>query len=135
MYDFPQAGLPQPLRLDLDGGQLLYRLSKPPQVADDAFLASTTLPMYARASGFRSDQQEWNALRTHSGYTVLKYDAHVVGMPASSGFTPFTAEIPDSSTSTARFHPVTVIGLVSASAPWRVLVSINTAWGIVQPPY
>ena len=135
MYDDPQFGLPQPLRLDLDRGQLLYRLSTPPQVADDAFLASTTLPMYARASGFTSDRQVWDALRTHAGYAVLQYDARVMGLPASSGFAPFTAEIPDSSTSTAHSHPVTVIGLVSASAPWRVLVSINTARGIVRPPY
>ncbi len=135
MYDFPQAGLPQPLRLDLDDGQLIYSLSRPPQVADDAFLASTTLPMYARAGGFSSDRQVWDALRTRPGYAVLQYDAHVIGMPASSGFAPFTAEIPDSSTPTAHYHPVRVIGLVPASTPWRVLVSINTAHEIVQPPY
>jgi putative ABC transport system permease protein len=135
MYDFPRAGLPQPLRLDLDSGQLIYNLSRPPQVADDAFLASTTLPMYARASGFSSDRQVWDALRTHPGYAVLQYDAHVVGMPAGSGFAPFTAEIPDSSAPTAHYHPVTIIGLVAASTPWRVLLSTGTARGIVQPPY
>ncbi len=135
MYDFPQAGLPQPLRLDLDSRQLIYSLSRPPQVADDAFLASTTLPMYARASGFSSDRQVWDELRTRPGYAVLQYDAHVVGMPASSGFAPFTAEIPDSSTPTAHYHPVRVIGLVAASTPWRVLLSTGTARGIVQPPY
>jgi hypothetical protein len=135
MYDYPQAGQVRPLRLDLDGGQLIYSLSKPPQVADDAFLASTTLPLYARASGFSSDRQVWDALRTHVGYVVLQYDAHVVGLPANSGFTPFTAEMPDGSAPTAHYHPVTVIGLVPASTPWRVLVSINTAREIVQPPY
>lgn len=135
MYDYPQAGQVQPLRLELDGGTLVYDLSKPPQVADDAFLASTTLPLYARASGFSSDRQVWDALRTHPGYVVLQYDAGVVGLPASSGFTPFTAEIPDSSAPTAHSHPVTVIGLVPASASWRVLVSIDTAREIVQPPY
>jgi putative ABC transport system permease protein len=124
-----------PLRLDLDGGHLIYSLSRPPQVADDAFLASTTLPIYARASGFSSDRQVWDALRTHPGYAVLQYDTHVVGMPASSGFTPFTAEVPDSSTPTAHYHPVRVIGLVPASASWRVLLSTGTARGIVQPPY
>ncbi len=135
MYDFPRAGLPQPLRLILDSGQLIYSLSRPPQVADDAFLASTTLPIYARASGFSSDRQVWDALRTHPGSAVLQYDAHVVGMPASSGFTPFTAEVPDSSMPTAHYHPVTVIGLVPASTSWRVLLSTGTARGIVQPPY
>ena len=50
-------------------------------------------------------------------------------------FTPFTAEIPDGSAPTAHYHSVTVIGLVPASTPWRVLVSINTAREIVQPPY
>ncbi len=135
MYDYSQSGPVQSLRLDLDGGQLIYPLSKPPQVADDAFLASTTLPMYARASGFSSDQQVWDTLHTHAGDVILQYDAQIVGLPDRSGFTPFTAEIPDSSTPTAHFHPVTVIGLVPASTPWRVLVSINTAQRIVQPPY
>lgn len=135
MYDFPQSGQPQPLRLDLDGGQLLYSLSKPPQVADDAFLASTTLPIYARASGFSSDQQVWDALRIHSGYAVLQYDAQAVGLPSRSGFAPFTAEIPDSSAPTARYHRVTIIGMVPANSAWRVLVSIETARTIVQPPY
>ena len=135
MYDFPQEGLPQPLRLDLEGGKLLYSLSRPPQVADDTFLTSATLPMYARANGFHSDRQVWDALRNHPGYAVLQYDAHVVGIPNSSGFAPFTAEIPDSSAPTAQYYPVTVIGLVPASTPWRALLSINTARRIVQPPY
>lgn len=135
MYDYPQTGRVQPLRLHLDGGTLLYPLSKPPQVADDGFLATTTLPLYARANGFSSDQQVWSALRTHPGDVVLQYDATVVGLPASSGFTPFTAEIPDTAAPTARYHQVTVIGLMAASASWRVLVSLDTARTIASPPY
>ena len=135
MYDYPQAGRVQPLRLDLDGGRLVYSLNTPPQVADDAFLARVALPLYARASGFSSDQQVWDALRTHADDVVLQYDPHVVGLPASSGFTPFTAEMPDRSSSTANYHPVTVIGLMPANSSWRVLVSITTARKIVQPPY
>jgi ABC-type antimicrobial peptide transport system permease subunit len=135
MYDYPQAGQVQPLRLNLDGGQLIYHLSKPPQVADDAFLASTTLPLYARARGFSSDRQVWDALRTHPGDVVLQYDASVVGLPASSGFTPFTTEIPDHSAPTARYYPVTVIGLMPANTSWRVLLSIDTAREIISPPY
>ena len=135
MYDYPQAGQVQPLRLDLDGGQLIYHLSKPPQVADDAFLASTTLPLYARARGYSSDRQVWDTLRTNANSMVLQYDASVLGLPTGSGFTPFTAEIPDRSASTAHFHPVTVIGLVAGNTSWRVLVSLKTARAIVQPPY
>ena len=135
MYDYPQAGPVQPLQLDLDGGTLLYRLNTPPQVADDAFLASTILPLYARASGFSSDRQVWDALRTYPGDVVLQYDAQVVGMPASSGFAPFTAEIPESSAPAAHAHPVTVIGLMPANTPWRVLLSLGTARTIAQPPY
>jgi putative ABC transport system permease protein len=135
MYDYPQAGPVQPLQLDLDGGKLHYSLNTPPQVADDAFLASTTLPLYARASGFSSDRQVWDALRTHPGDVVLQYDAQVVGMPASSGFAPFTAEIPESSAPAAHAHPVTVIGLMPANTPWRVLLSLGTARTIAQPPY
>jgi ABC-type lipoprotein release transport system permease subunit len=135
MYDYPQAGPVQPLQLDLDGGKLLYRLNTPPQVADDAFLAQTTLPLYARANGFSSDRQVWDALHTHPSDAVLQYDAQIVGMPSSSGFAPFTAEIPESSAPTAHTHPVTVIGLVPANTPWRVLVSLGTARTIAQPPY
>ena len=135
MYDYPQAGQVQPLRLDLDGGQLIYHLRKPPQVADDAFLASTTLPLYARARGYSSDRQVWDTLRTNANSMVLQYDASVLGLPTGSGFTPFTAEIPDRSASTAHFHPVTVIGLVAGNTSWRVLVSLKTARAIVQPPY
>ncbi|HEY0755999.1 MAG TPA: FtsX-like permease family protein [Ktedonobacteraceae bacterium] len=135
MYDYPQTGQVKPLHLNLDGGTLIYPLSKPPQVADDAFLASATLPLYARASGFSSDQQVWDALRTHPGYVVLQYDASVVGLPANSGFTPFRADIPTSSASTASYQQVKVIGLMPASASWRVLVSLNTARAIAAPPY
>jgi ABC-type antimicrobial peptide transport system permease subunit len=59
----------------------------------------------------------------------------VVGLPASSGFTPFTAEIPNNSTPTASYHQVTVIGLMPANTPWRVLVSLGTARSITSPPY
>lgn len=134
MYDYPTAGAPQPLHLDL-AGRPAYSLSKPPQVADSAFLASTSMPMYARAAGFTSDQQIWAALQAHPGYAVLQYDSHIAGLPASNGFAPFGAEIPDSSTPTAHYHRVTVIGLVPANAPWRVLVSVSTAASIIQPPY
>ncbi|GCE20112.1 FtsX-like permease family protein [Dictyobacter kobayashii] len=135
MYDFPQVGQVQSLRLNLDGGQLIYPQNKPSQVADDVFLTSTNLPLYARASGFHSDQQVWDALRTHNDFVLLQYDPHIVGLPAASGFTPFTAEIPDSAAPSAHFHQATVIGLMPANAPWRVLLSINTARRIAQPPY
>jgi predicted lysophospholipase L1 biosynthesis ABC-type transport system permease subunit len=47
---------------------------------------------------------------------------------------PFMVEIPDRADYPARFHRVTVIGLMPASTPWRVLMSVRTAGRIVHPP-
>ncbi|GCE05920.1 ABC transporter permease [Dictyobacter aurantiacus] len=135
MYNYPQSGQVQPLRLNLNGGTLIYPLNTPPQVADEGFLASSTLPLYARARDFSSDRQVWDAVRSHPGDVVLQYDASIAGLPASSGFTPFTVEIPDSSASTAHYHPATVIGLMPANAAWRVLLSLDSARKIASPPY
>ena len=136
MYDFPQAGAPIPLQLDLPG-RPGYSMRQPPQVADDEFLSdvAVALPLYARAHGFASDQQVWNAVRNQPGDVVLQYDASVAGLPDSSNFTPFSANIPESSMSSAHYHRVTVIGLMPASAPWRVLLSLRTAEGIAHPSY
>jgi putative ABC transport system permease protein len=134
MYDFPRAGAPVPLQLDLPG-QPSYSMRQPPQVADDEFLSNVTLPLYARAHGFASDQQVWNAVRNQPGDVVLQYDSSITGLPGSSDFTPFSANIPDSSAPSAHYHRVTVIGLMPASAPWRVLLSLRTAEGIAHPPY
>ena len=88
-----------------------------------------------RAQGFSSDQQVWQALREHTGYAVIQYDAQVHGLPAASDFAPFRVEIPDSADiATAHYHPVTIIGLMPASASWRVLMSVRTAGSVVQPP-
>lgn len=133
MYDYPQSGPTQPLQLDLPG-QPAYPLSQPPLVAHEGFLASVTMPLYARAQGFASDQQVWNAVRTHTGDAVIQYDSRLAGLPTSNGFAPFTAEIPDSSSPSAHDHPMTIIGLMPASTPWRVLLSLQTAGQIVQPP-
>jgi ABC-type antimicrobial peptide transport system permease subunit len=66
---------------------------------------------------------------------VLQYDSRSPGLPTSSGFTHFAAEIPDSAAPGARYHRVTVIGLMAANAPWRVLLSIRTAARIAHPAY
>jgi hypothetical protein len=134
MYDFPQAGAPVPLQLDLPG-QPGYSMRQPPQVADDEFISTVTLPLYARARGFASDEQIWNAVRKQPGDVVLQYDSSIAGLPSSSDFTPFSANIPDSSVPSAHYHHVTVIGLMPASAPWRVLISLGTAEDIARPPY
>ena len=134
LYDFPQAGAPVPLQLDLSG-RPGYSMRQPPQVADDEFLSDVALPLYARAYGFASDQQVWNAVRNQPGDVVLQYDSSVAGLPGSSNFTPFSANIPESSTPSAHYHRVKVIGLMPASAPWRALLSLRTAEGIAHPPY
>jgi hypothetical protein len=135
MYDYPESGAPTPIRLLGLSGQPLYTLSQPPQVADDGFLSSTSLQLYARAQGFSSDQQIWNAVRNHSGYVVLQYDSQISALPMHSGFTPFSIGIPDNATAAkAHYHQATVIGLMPASTPWRVLTSLRTADAIARPP-
>jgi putative ABC transport system permease protein len=134
LYDFPRGGAPMPILLDA-AGQPSYQLAQPPQVAEDQFLSATTMPLYARARGFASDRQVWNAVRDQPGTVVLQYDAQVAALPANTGFTPFQVEIPNRADFPARYHRVTVNGLVPASTPWRALMSLRTAGRIVQPPY
>src|SRR5262249_3808934 len=51
------------------------------------------------------------------------------------GFAPFRVEMPDSTNlAIAHYHPVTVIGLMPASASWRMLMSVRTADSVVPPP-
>lgn len=53
-------------------------------VADDAYLAHTAFTLKARASGFSSDAQVWQALRTHPGYAVAAPD--LAGSSGGQGF-------------------------------------------------
>lgn len=91
--------------------------------------------MSARVQGYNSDQQVWNAVRDHPGYAVLRYQGGL-GLPTSNNFVPFRAEVPDGGTSSARYHQVTIIGIVPSGTHWQALfLSQRTAAQIVQPPY
>jgi len=43
-------------------------------VADDAYLATTSFTLHGRASGYNSDAAVWGALRAHPGYAVVDGD-------------------------------------------------------------
>jgi len=139
--DFSAVGLLRPLfyapysianRLDL-AGRPLYPGT--PLVADDAFLSTTRLPTVARARGYTSDEQVWDAVRDHPGDAVLNNYPNI-GLPTGDGFVPFTAEMPDGGTSSAHYHQVTIIGILPSGIAFRqFFISQRTAAQLVQPPY
>ena len=91
--------------------------------------------MAARAWGYTSDEQVWDAVRDHPGDAVLQFVANL-GLPAGNGFVPFTAEVPDGGKSAAHYHRVTIIGILPSGTAWRELfISQRTAAQLVQPPY
>jgi putative ABC transport system permease protein len=107
-----------------------------PYVADDAFLSTTTMPLYARAQGYPSDRQVWDTLKTRPGYAVLTYNPQITALPTQNGFVPFTAWIPETAGAKAVTQPVTIIGMVPASVHWPTLyLSTQTALAVAHIPY
>jgi putative ABC transport system permease protein len=135
---YPSTGQllnPKQIHLDLASQPVYTTPYQAPLVADDGFLSNTTLSMSARAQGYNSDRQVWDAVRDHPGYAVLRYQGGL-GLPTSNSFVPFRAEVPDGDTSSARYHQVTIIGIVPSGTHWQALfLSQRTAAHIVQPPY
>jgi ABC-type lipoprotein release transport system permease subunit len=139
--DFSAVGLLRPLfyapysianRLDLAGRPLFPGT---PWVADDAFLSTTRLPTVARARGYTSDEQVWDAVRDHPGDAVLNNFPNI-GLPTGNDFVPFTAEVPNRGTSVAHYHQVTIIGILPSGIAFRQLfISQRTAAQLVQPPF
>src|SRR5258708_6546264 len=112
----------QPIRLSLPGKRAYpYRTFPGPFVVDNTFLSNTTMPLFARAQGYGSDRQVWDAVRDHPGYAVLQYVGNM-GLPTNQGFTPFSVEVPANGDPHAPSHQVTVIGLMPANAYWGNLL-------------
>ncbi len=98
-----------------------------PTIASNTFLSLTTMPMFARARGFASDQAVWNAVRDHPGYAVLQYQGGL-GLATSDGFAPFTATIFTGNSRNSVGHLVTIIGIVPNNTAWStVFLSNQTA--------
>ncbi|BCL77616.1 hypothetical protein ccbrp13_00810 [Ktedonobacteria bacterium brp13] len=96
-------------------------------VEDDAFYANTNLPFQARAQGYTSDQQVWNAVIHHANLVVMRFDSSIHGLPTTT-FQPFTAQIP---TANRTYYTVTVIGIISAATSWPFLyLSVTTGIAI-----
>ena len=95
-------------------------------VLDPAYLTSTRFALHARATGFTSDRQVWEAVRTHPGYAVVdsslvrfktSYNFGATSAPHLQGFyyedasfAPARMEMRDARTGTAI--PLTVIGVL-----------------------
>jgi ABC-type lipoprotein release transport system permease subunit len=125
---------PQPTTIDLPGQQPQLT-NDGPTVVDHAFLASTSLPLMARAQGFASDRQVWDAVKDHPDYAVMRFDMNIAGLPTGSGFLPFPATIRDGQ---GHPHQVTVIGLVPLSGGLALYLSEATAGRIqslMTPPF
>jgi putative ABC transport system permease protein len=130
----PYSHAPEAAHLQLPGHPS-YPLAPAPYVADDTYLSLTTMPLAARAAGYATNRQVWNAVRDQVGYAVLRYSGGP-GLPTANGFMPFVAEIPDSGEAHAPYHAVTVIGIEPSTAYWpSFLLSTRTAAALVGQPY
>ena len=126
----------QPLRLSLPGNRA-YPFTRFPGalVVDTTFLSNTAMPLFARAQGYGSDRQVWDAVRDQSGYAVLQYVGDV-GLPANQGFAPFSVKIPENGDPHAPYRQVTVIGLMPLNAYWGTLLfSEKTEATLGATPY
>jgi len=91
--------------------------------------------LFARARGYDSDRQVWDAVRDQPGYAVLQYVGNL-GLPASQGFAPFSVEVPQTGDPHAPYRQVTVIGLMPSNAYWATLLfSQKTEASIGATPY
>ncbi len=126
----------QPIRLALPGNPAYPFAKFPgPFVVDNTFLSNTTMPLFARAQGYGSDRQVWDAVRDQPGYAVLQYVGNV-GLPTNQGFTPFSVEVPENGDPHAPYRQVTVIGLMPSNAYWdSLLFSERTEASIGAVPY
>jgi ABC-type antimicrobial peptide transport system permease subunit len=102
-----------PLLISLPGHQA-QPSSLQPEVMDNAFYAHTNFPLQARAQGYSSDQQVWNALIHQPNTAVMRFDSSIRDLPTGT-FQPFPAEVPDAN---HHYHQVMVIGIVAATAQW-----------------
>jgi len=132
-------------------GELSARLSQPNAhnqvsadtrvgIADGGYLASTRFTLHSRATGYATDRQVWDTLRTHPGYAVV--DSSLVatkggGAGGSGGFrihgfyyenTSFApAKIQMLDKHTGRTIPLTVIGVLNQNADRFSFTSLYTA--------
>lgn len=139
-HDLAQVGAMQSIahssqyaRQILLPGQQPQSLNDSVVAMDNTFLETTTMPIQARARGYTSDQQVWNAVRTHPGYAVWYYEPTVHGLnPNSGNFQPFSVLVRDQQ---GRAHQLLVIGIVSPATHWANLyVSQTTFTAIYGPP-
>jgi hypothetical protein len=82
------AANPQPVLLRLPG-QLSQQFggsipATATMVVDNTFLSETSMPLFARAQGYDSNRQVWNAVRDHPDVAVMQYTAHVRGLPTGA---------------------------------------------------
>lgn len=89
------------------------------QGVNDAFVEHTTLPLQARARGFTSDQQVWDAVKTHPGLAVWHFESNVKGIALTDdGFQPFFLDVNDSA---GQPHRLTIIGMVAPNPTWPIV--------------
>ncbi len=121
--DFAQIGSMQTLahssqyrRQLLLPGQQPQTLNAPLVAMDATFLTTTALPIQARARGYTSDRQIWNAVLTHADYAVWYAEPAIHGLhPQSNNFQPFNVIALDQH---GQPHQLWIIGLLSSATRW-----------------
>jgi putative ABC transport system permease protein len=89
------------------------------QGVNDAFVEHTTLPLQARARGFTSDQQVWDAVKDHPGFAVWHFESNIKGISLTeNGFQPFFLDVTDSA---GQIHRLTIIGIVAPNPIWPIV--------------
>ncbi|MDQ2715124.1 MAG: ABC transporter permease [Chloroflexota bacterium] len=120
--------VPYPIRVLLPGHDPAIAGYTGPEIVDTNFLSQVSLPLLAHAQGYNSDSQVWTTMCTHAGYALLYYQNGIQGLQPQQNFVPFQIDVPDGDTTVARYHRLTVIGLMPSTSPWRsVLISSQTA--------
>ncbi len=84
------------------------------RAADDTFLSQYTAPLQARAVGYATDEQVWDAVKRQGGLAIIcEPSGALAGL--TSGFQPFGVQVQDSQGSG---HILKVIGILPMFYGW-----------------
>jgi hypothetical protein len=102
------------------------------RAVNDTFLDDTTVTLQARAAGYSTDRQVWNALKDHEGLAVI-WNYSGIGLTGIvPNFQPFVEQVRSAQ---GVWHRVTVIGVLPTLSQWPGLyVSTRTGAQIFPSP-
>ena len=93
------------------------------RAADDTFLSHNTAPLQARAVGYATDAQVWDAVKKQQGLAVVCEPSGILA-GVTSGFQPFEVRMQDSQ---GREHALKVVGVLPMLYGWPgTITSLRT---------